>query len=129
MKDKLRQMSEDSLREIELLKVKIALLHENDIKKLKELYDLKLENGLIKLYSQEEIDLGRAIGLQKKPFVRQIDLIERDFISFITNSKEAKYKKTTDLNDKKLGNLKETQITSLPEMLKIPCDCYEEQNN
>ena len=86
-------------------------------------------NGLIKLYSQEEIDLGRAIGLQKKPFVRQIDLIEHDFISFITNSKEAKYKKTTDLNDKKLGNLKETQITSLPEMLKIPCDCYEEQNN
>ena len=46
LKDKLRQMSEDSLREIELLKVKIALLHENDIKKLKELYDLKLENSL-----------------------------------------------------------------------------------
>ena len=88
-----------------------------------------MQNGLIKLFSQEQIDLGRAIGLQKKPFVKQIDMIEIDFISFITNSKEAKYKKTTDLNDKKLGYLKETQITSLPKMLKMPCDCYEEQNN
>jgi hypothetical protein len=89
---------------------------------------LKLENGLIKLYTQEDIDYGRAIGLQKKPFVRQIDLIEHDFMSFITSSKEAKYKKTTDLNDKNLGYLKETQITFLPEMLKIPLECYDDQN-
>ena len=66
------------------------------------------------MYTEEEIELGKAIGLQKKPFVRQIDLIENDFMSFITNSKEAKYKKTTDLNDKDLslpGVVKETQIT------------------
>ena len=87
-------------------------------------YDLKLENGLIKLYTPEDIKFGNSIGLQKKPFVRQIDLIEKDFMSFVTNSKEAKYKKTTDLNDKILGNLKETQITSLPVILKIPRECY-----
>ena len=92
-------------------------------------YDLKLENGLVKLYTDEDIKLGNAIGLQKKPFVRQIDLIEKDFMSFVTNSKEAKYKKTTDLNDKILGNLKETQITSLPEILKIPRECYEHKDN
>ena len=74
-------------------------------------YDLKLENGLIKLYSPEDIKFGNSIGLQKKPFVKQIDLIEKDLMSFITNSKEAKYKKTTNLNDKIFGNLKETQIT------------------
>ena len=49
-------------------------------------------------------------------------------MSFITSSKEAKYKKTTDLNDKNLGYLKETQITFLPEMLKIPLECYDDQN-
>jgi hypothetical protein len=46
-------------------------------------------------------------------------------MSFITNSKEAKYKKTTDLNDRILGNLKETQITLLPEIIKIPREFYE----
>ena len=79
------------------------------------------------MYTEEEIEVGRAIGLQKKPFVRQIDLIEDKFISFITNSKEAKYKKTTDLNHKdfnKPGEVKETQITSLPEILKMPYECY-----
>jgi hypothetical protein len=80
---------------------------------------------LIKLYSEKDIELGKAIGLQKRPFVRQIDLIEKDFMSFITNSKEAKYKKTTDLNDRILGNLKETQITLLPEIIKIPREFYE----
>lgn len=48
-------------------------------------------------------------------------------MSFITNSKEAKYKKTTDLNDKELGkpgSVKETQITSLPVILKMPSECY-----
>ena len=85
-----------------------------------------MENGLIKLYPKEDIELGMAIGLQKKPFVRQIDLIDHDFLSFITNSKEAKYKKTTDLNDVKLGNLKETQITSLPEIIKIPNIYYDD---
>ena len=79
---------------------------------------------MIKLYSPEDIKFGNSIGLQKKPFVKQIDLIEKDLMSFITNSKEAKYKKTTDLNDKILGNLKETQITSLPVILKIPRECY-----
>ena len=52
-------------------------------------------------------------------------------MSFITNSKEAKYKKTTDLNDKDLslpGVVKETQITSLPEILKMPRECYDDQN-
>ena len=52
-------------------------------------------------------------------------------MSFITNSKEAKYKKTTDLNDKDLslpGSVKETQITSLPEILKMPRECYDDQN-
>ena len=39
-------------------------------------YDFKLERGLIKLYTEEEIKFGKAIGLQKKPFVKQIDLIE-----------------------------------------------------
>jgi hypothetical protein len=67
--------------------------------------------------------------LQKKPFIKQIDLIDNDLISFITNSKEAKYQKTTDLNDKELGNLKETQITSLPQMLKLPSEFYDYQKN
>jgi hypothetical protein len=52
-------------------------------------------------------------------------------MSFITSSKEAKYKKTTDLNDKQLnkpGSVKETQITSLPEILKMPRECYQFQD-
>ena len=67
--------------------------------------------------------------MQKKPFVRQIDLIENDFMSIITNSKEAKYKKTTDLNDRELEkpeSMKETQTTSLPEILKVPRECFDD---
>ena len=72
-------------------------------------YDLQMDAGLLKLYSKKDQDDGNAVRLQKKPFLRQMDIIENRFISYITTSKEAKWKKTVNLNDKKaLGILKET---------------------
>ena len=50
-------------------------------------------------------------------------------MSFITKRKEAKYKKTTDLNDRELEkpeSMKETQTTSLPEILKVPRECFDD---
>ena len=48
-------------------------------------------------------------------------------MSFITKRKEAKYKKTTDLNDKIFYlKEKETQTTSLPEILKVPRECFDD---
>ena len=75
-------------------------------------YDLRMDANSLKIYSKQDQDNGKAIRLQKKPFLRQMDVIENGFISFITTSKEAKWKKTVNLNDNKaLGVLKETQLS------------------
>lgn len=42
----MKDQAENFQKEIELLKVKIALLHQTDLEKVKELYELRLKNSL-----------------------------------------------------------------------------------
>lgn len=52
LRHRIRELSESSLTDMELLKVKLAALHENDLKNLKALYEMKLKhssNHLVRL--------------------------------------------------------------------------------
>ena len=46
LKQRLKDQADNFQKEIELLKVKIALLHQTDLEKVKELYELRLKNSL-----------------------------------------------------------------------------------
>lgn len=76
-------------------------------------------NGGLKCYSQEAVENKAAFGIQKRAFVRQLDLIDKSFFSLLTSDKEAKWKKNKTLKELE-SELKETQLKELPRVLKVP---------
>lgn len=44
LREKIKDMTDNSITDMELLKVKLAALHETDLKNLKELYEMKLKH-------------------------------------------------------------------------------------
>ena len=45
LNERISELTDNAHTEMEMLKVKLAALHQNDITSLKELYDLKLRNA------------------------------------------------------------------------------------
>jgi len=81
------------------------------------IFDLKLINGQVRLWSDEEVAQGRAFGLQKRPFVRDIDFIDHNLISVLTLYEEGQWKPTNIVKDLKLS---ETLLQELPKVIKVP---------
>ena len=54
LRSALNRIQENNLREIELLKVKMAFLHENDLKELVKLYEIKIEGLNKEIINLEE---------------------------------------------------------------------------
>ena len=48
-------------------------------------------DGKLYLYSDEAIKEGVALGMQIRPFVKRVDLIDKNFMSFISHDKEARW--------------------------------------
>jgi len=90
-------------------------------------FDLQMFNGELRLYSNADVDQGRAIGLQKRAYVRQFDMISDRFVSMLSSEKVAKWHKWS--NSFEMAeiekNLKETQLRALPIVLRLPKQIYE----
>jgi len=86
-------------------------------------FDLKMLNGELRLYSPDDVQNGKAIGLQKRAYVRMLDMIDDNFINMLSQEKVAKWQRTTKL-DSFENNLKETQLRDLPYVLKLPQQIY-----
>ena len=91
------------------------------------IYDLQLINGEVKIFSKSDFEKGNAFGLQKRPFVQDIDFVDHNFVSLLTKDKVYQWKHTNvikkdDVNEvDKLGG-EETLLKELPAVVKSP-DC------
>jgi hypothetical protein len=91
-------------------------------------YDLKMENGYLRLFSKVDIDNKKSIGLQESGMVKDLDFVTEDMINIVTEQYEGMWmEKTTieseEINDEKFRikrNMKETLMTKLPKILKFP---------
>lgn len=99
------------------------------------IYDLRLYNDQIQVWTKEDVMQGRAFGLQNKPFVTDIDFVDHNFTSYLTTKKEAKWLHTNVIHEaednfikeiKTMTNKarleKETLLRALPKILNAP-DC------
>jgi len=82
------------------------------------IYDLKLDNGDIKIWSKQDVENGIAFGLQKKPFCVDIDFIEQNFVSVLTK-KEAKWLHKTQVTNIDKEE-KPTLLFKLPKVVQAP---------
>jgi hypothetical protein len=55
-------------------------------------FDLQLIDGRIQIWSKNDTKIGRAIGMQKLPFVIDIDFIDHNFVSVLTTEKDCSWK-------------------------------------
>lgn len=51
------------------------------------IYDLQLLKGEVRIWSEKDVRSGNAFGLQKRPFVQDIDFIDHNFVSVLTKDK------------------------------------------
>ena len=85
-------------------------------------FDLQMLEGQLRLFSNADVEAGRAIGQQKRAYVRQFDMISDNFVSMLSNEKVAKWHKCTNkLEMAEIEKyLKETQLRALPVVLRLP---------
>ena len=84
-------------------------------------FDLEMFEDKLRIYTKEQIERGDAIGLQKRPFVLSLDLVETNLMSFCTHDKEVKWRKTTKLDSIKPSDLQDRfeATENLPEVIKL----------
>jgi hypothetical protein len=91
-------------------------------------YDLKMENGYIRLYSAKERQDKKAFGLQESGMVKDLDFVEENMINIVTEQYEGKWMSATKIDSdsinlpefRKEHNMKETLLTKLPKILRFP---------
>lgn len=77
-----------------------------------------MDNGAIRIYKKEDIEAGKAIGLQNRAYVRQVDLIDSNCLSMLIHSKVFKWESKTKITE--LGEGQDSQLRSLPIVIKLP---------
>ena len=88
-------------------------------------FDLRMYKGGLRLWSEKAMQQGLALRLQRKPFVRDIDMIDRNLFNILTLDSEGKWKRYNSKNKERrreLGaiNLKETLLRELPVIVQCP---------
>ena len=79
--------------------------------------------GGLRLWSEKAKEQGLALKLQRKPFVRDIDMIDRNLFNILTLDSEGKWKRYNKKNQsRELGDipLKETLLRELPVIVQCP---------
>ena len=85
------------------------------------IFDLKLEKGQIKMWSEQEEKAGYAFRWQRVPLVSKLDMIADEHISLLVGKQEAKWFRTLNCTMKKIQKkAKETQLTLLPSIVWFP---------
>lgn len=62
-------------------------------------FDIFMDDGNLRTYSNMDILNGKAIGLQERAYVRGIDLIDQNFMSLLLHNKVAKWQHKIKLAD------------------------------
>lgn len=84
------------------------------------IFDLKMVEGQLRLFSEEDQTKQESLGLQKRAFVKDIDLISHNMISILTtDQEEGKWQRTATLRVSEL-DLAETIQTELPVIVRVP---------
>lgn len=84
------------------------------------IYDLKMLQGDLFVYEMKDREQGLAFGLQKKPFVFDIDFIDHNFVSVLTKDKESKWKHFNEITTIHKDHEEETLLKKLPKVVKSP---------
>lgn len=84
------------------------------------IFDLQMYKGNLYTWSRIDRDNGFAFGLQKKPFVFDIDFIDHNFTSVLTKDKESKWKHFNEIENISSENEQETLLKKLPNVVKCP---------
>jgi len=77
------------------------------------IYDLQLIDGEVRIFSKHDFDTGNAFGLQKRPFVQDIDFIDHNFVSVLTKDKIFQWKHTVDIKKERAEDVDEGEETLL----------------
>ena len=77
------------------------------------IYDLQLIDGEVRIFSKHDFDTGNAFGLQKRPFVQDIDFIDHNFVSVLTKDKIFQWKHTVDIKKERAEDIDEGEETLL----------------
>jgi hypothetical protein len=59
------------------------------------IFDLKLVNGILRLYTEKDKEKGKAFRWQEVPFTHKLDMIGTNHVSMLVGKREAKWQKTT----------------------------------
>jgi hypothetical protein len=59
------------------------------------IFDLKLENAILRLYTEKDKKEGNAFCWQEVPFTHKLDMIGTNHVSMLVGKREAKWQKTT----------------------------------